>query len=378
MKMNLVIYLVGEYETFHRRTMIRALARALDGQGKVLCVEPWVRGLGGDHDLRHLEPSLSVYRPHVLPHESALHKIGAWKAHWQANAKRLRAAIRETFGSDGDIVAWMYKPDQLWLRGMAQEKHLVYECYDEYRLNMSGKRLDDVREKEHELLRAADQVFVTSERLLAGRSELNPSIKVVPNGVDFELFSSRAAKVPEELAKLPRPRIGHIGNLMECLDLDLLRGLIESRPEWSFVHIGPVSVGADADHLKSLPNFHMLGVKPQAELPAYLAGLDVALMLFKQNRFTEAVDPLKLYEYLAARVPVVSTRFAALGQAEDAVWLARDASDFLDCIEEALTHDSPQRKLTGLAVAKSRDWSELARQALESLVTLNEPEEAAA
>lgn len=371
--LHLVIFLVAPFDTFHRRPMIRALAKALRGRGSILCVEPWSRGIGSGQSLRQIEPNLYVHRPQVLLYESALHKMGAEKTHWRLIARRLRKVIDSTLGAEGLRVAWLYKPEQVWLAGMANEAHLLYECYDEYRYDMSGRALDDVRELEHKILDIADIVCVTSEQLLAGRDTFCDLTKVVPNGVDFELFNSRPDKIPDDLQKLPRPRIGHIGNLMECLDLDLLRGLIESRPAWSFVHIGPVSPDADTTPLHELPNLHFLGVKPQEDLPAYMSGLDAGLMLFKQNRFTNAVDPLKLYEYLAAGIPVVSTRFASLGQAEEVIWIARDLPEFIDCLEEALTHDGPQRKLDGLKLAMSRDWSQAARQVVEALDDLKTP-----
>jgi len=376
--LNLVAYLVAPYDSFHRRPLIRALGRAISGHGGILCVEPWVRRLSGARSLRQAEENVYVYQPHVLPHESALHCLGVQTAHWRSNAKRLRRAIAEVMGSDGMRVAWAYKPEQLWLAGLADETHLVYECYDEYRFDMAGRQRPEICDLETKLLRAADLVFITSEELRPARSALNDSVNLLPTGVDFELFSSPEADVPADLAALPRPRIGHVGNLMACLDLDLLRGLVASRPQWSFVHIGPVAPTVDIAGLRKLPNFHLLGRKPQAEVPAYLRGLDAGLILFKPNRFTSGVDPLKLYEYLATGIPVVSTRFAPLGPAKDIVWTAGGLPEFVERLELALACDDPARRQAGIELARSRNWPIVAQQAIEALATLRAPLMAAA
>ena len=376
--LNLVAYLVAPYDSFHRRPLIRALGRAISGHGRILCVEPWVRRLSGARSLRQVEENVYVYQPHVLPHESALHCLGSRRAHWRSNAKRLRRAIAEVMGSDGMRVAWAYKPEQLWLAGLADETHLVYECYDEYRFDMAGRQRPEICDLETKLLRAADLVFITSEELRPPRSALNDSVNLLPAGVDFELFSSPEADVPADLAALPSPRIGHVGNLMACLDLDLLRGLVASRPQWSFVHIGPVAQTVDIAGLRKLSNFHLLGQKPQQELPAYLKGLDAGLMLFEPSPFTRGVDPLKLYEYLAAGIPVVSTRFAPLGPTEEVIWVAEGPAEFTECLELALARPDPERQRVGIELARSRNWPVAAQQAVDALAALRPSLKAAA
>ncbi len=63
----------------------------------------------------------------------------------------------------------------------------------------------------------------------------------------------------------------------------------------------------DLSLYRTVPNMHFLGRRPYADLPAYCKGLDVGLIPFKINDLTRAVNPIKLREYLAAGLPVVST-----------------------------------------------------------------------
>src|SRR5205814_5837801 len=78
------------------------------------------------------------------------------------------------------------------------------------------------------------------------------------------------------------------------------------RPDWQLVMIGPV-VKIDPRDLPRRPNIHYLGAKSYAELPRYIAGWDVALLLFARNEATRYISPTKTPEYLAAGKPVVST-----------------------------------------------------------------------
>jgi glycosyltransferase involved in cell wall biosynthesis len=100
--------------------------------------------------------------------------------------------------------------------------------------------------------------------------------------------------------------MGFYGVLDERLDRELLRAIAAARPDWHFVMIGPV-VKIDPAELPHAPNIHYLGPKSYDQLPDYLAGWDVALILFARNESTRFISPTKTPEYLAAGKPVVST-----------------------------------------------------------------------
>ncbi|MGV3541407.1 MAG: glycosyltransferase, partial [Rufibacter sp.] len=102
------------------------------------------------------------------------------------------------------------------------------------------------------------------------------------------------------------PRMGFFGVVDERFDIELLRSVATSRPEWQFVIIGPV-VKIDEADLPKGENIHYLGGKSYQELPSYLAGWDVAMLLFAHNESTKYISPTKTPEYLAAGKPVVST-----------------------------------------------------------------------
>ena len=136
------------------------------------------------------------------------------------------------------------------------------------------------------------------------------------SGPDFvnAALTLQSALVPEVLlarlheveAELGRRREGGGRWQARPVDLDLIAGLAAARPDWSVVMIGPV-VKIDPASLPQAPNLHWLGQKSYDQLPAYLAGWDVALMPFAMNEATRYISPTKTPEYLAAGCPVVST-----------------------------------------------------------------------
>ena len=114
---------------------------------------------------------------------------------------------------------------------------------------------------------------------------------------------------------IPHPRLGFFGVIDERFDIEIARHRGRARPDWHFVMIGPV-VKIDPESLPQRPNIHYLGAKNYEELAAYIAGWDVALLLFADNESTRFISPTKTPEYLAAGKPV----FPRLSGRGAAVW----------------------------------------------------------
>ena len=112
---------------------------------------------------------------------------------------------------------------------------------------------------------------------------------------------------------VPRPRLGFFGVIDERFDVPLLAAAADARPDWQFVMVGPV-VKIDPAALPRRPNVHYLGQQCTGELPAFLAGWDVALLPFARNDSTKYISPTKTLEYMAAGKPIVSTPIADVAE----------------------------------------------------------------
>jgi len=238
-----------------------------------------------------------------------------------------------------------------------------YHIDDEYSFSDVEVPLSD---QERTLIAQVDQVFVSSPRLRLKKGGINRHTAYVPNGVDYPAYATVYPE-PDDLAPIPRPRIGYSGVLKRHLDWPLLFRLTELRPNWSFVFVGPVQqdpvTQSAVQRLAAQPNVHLLGCKPAYELPPYPQHFDVCVMPYRVNDYTRYIYPLKLHEYLATGRPVVGVPIPSLEPFAEVVTLARDAEGWMVALDEALTAaaDSAERRAARRAVARTHDWEGLVR-----------------
>jgi len=134
----------------------------------------------------------------------------------------------------------------------------------------------------------------------------------------------------------------------ERLDIEAVETLAQADPSWQMVLIGPVQPGdVDESRLRPLENVHFLGGKPVADLPGYLKALDVALIPYRLNELSRNIFPLKLYEYLAAGLPIVAAALPELAPYAGAVALAEAPSDYPGLVRVALSSDTPEARGPG-------------------------------
>ena len=244
--------------------------------------------------------------PILLPFFQMSHAINS------ANQVLVRNVLRRWIRSLGfrDLVVWIYTPFSEPVLSGIPYSLAVYECVDEFRAAKGFVRAAIVGEMEDSLLKKADLTIVTHQNLLDRRKAICKDTFCVPNGADTNLFGSIAldeSPAPPLLADIPRPRIGFVGHIQYWIDFKLIRFLAERKPEWSFVLVGPVGPLADTGPVKSLRNVRFLGRQPQNDVPRFLKGIDVCLNPYHTGELANHCSPLKLYEYLAAGKPIVST-----------------------------------------------------------------------
>jgi len=249
----------------------------------------------------------------------------------------LRGLLQDLLaGETAPRVFWYYTPMMLGFSAGTQADVVVYDCMDE--LANFAFAPADIGAREGALMAQADIVLCGGRSLFAARAGRHRNIHCVPSGVDIAHFARGADGLPDpaDQAGLPRPRLGFYGVIDERLDLGLLESVAQARPDWSFVMVGPVVKIAESD-LPHAANIHWLGGKDYADLPAYAAGWDVALMPFARNAATDFISPTKTPEYMAAGLPVVSTSIrdvvAAYGHL-DAVRIADEPDAFIAQCEE--------------------------------------------
>jgi len=160
--------------------------------------------------------------------------------------------------------------------------------------------------------------------------------------------------VPDEIASLPRPVVGYVGAVSSWLDQELLAAVARAHRDWTVILIGPVDTGVEL--LKSLPNVYFLGQKEYSLLPAYVKGFDVTVIPFKINDLTRGVNPVKLYEYLAAGRPVVSTALPEVLPFRPVVSTSLNPVEFVKMVEDELAGDCSEKAASRVQLARRHSW----------------------
>ncbi len=233
------------------------------------------------------------------------------------------------------------------------------------------------------LLGRATVVLATATRLWEGAVRVRPDALLSPNAVDFDFFHDVAAgrrpQVPEDLRRIAAASssiVGYTGVLSrEWVDYELIRAAAAALPDTAFVLVGIDYDGSLREsRILDCPNVHWLGPRPYAALPAYLAWFDAALIPFVINELTCASSPVKLFEYLAAAVPTVSTDLPECRK-YPAVLLAEGREQIAGRIVEALRRRAdPAWRAQAEAIARANTWEARARQLLDALREARDPQ----
>jgi glycosyltransferase involved in cell wall biosynthesis len=286
---------------------------------------------------------------------------------------RLRQAASVLLETGASVqIMYLWRPEFGRALDLIDHAASVYHIDDEYSFSFEEVPIDP---SEAALIRRADQVFLHSTTLMERKGALNSSTLLVPNGVDYPMFSQRTPE-PEDLRAIPSPRIGYIGVIKRQLDLDLVLKLAMRRAEWSFVFVGPILEIADQlsslDKLQEMPNVHFLGAKRVDQLPGYIQHIDVCMLCYLVNAYTNNIYPLKLNEYLAAGRPVVSSQIRSLLKEGELISLAESVDSWQQAIEESLAPNarSPQAIGRRQAYAGAHDWGLLVNRIAATLAEM--------
>jgi len=272
-------------------------------------------------------------------------------------AAQIRRAIRRVQrGRRRPVQVWTFAPDVWFLAGALNEDRLVYYCVDEYTEFEDFDR-PSIRTAERRLIERADVVITTSGPLYESKRRLHGNTHLVRHGVDVDHFAQALdadLAVPVELADLRRPVLGFFGLIHYWIDCALLAAVARLRPAYSFVLIGDDQQSHAV--LRAQPNVRLLGRRPYADLPAYCKAFDAGLLPFTSSRMTRNVNPIKMREYLAAGLPVVSTPLPEAERYRPHITIADDAESFAQACDEAIARSSPAEREARSRTVAGETW----------------------
>lgn len=290
--------------------------------------------------IREVEPGIFV----VTPIEAIVDNSGK-------SVEVLRHFVNQVMRlfSPNKYICWILAPGWAPVLPIHSPNCLkVYDCVDEH----SGFNPSPITlAREEAILRSSDVVFVTSQPLAESKRIAASSVYLVPNGVNRDTFRGEFPE-PRDLCNIPHPRIGFVGAIARWVDLQLIRDLAANEPNWSIVLIGPSFTDTSC---LNLPNIYMLGSKPYEQLPGYYRHLDCGIIPFKTDDvLAHNSNPIKLLEYMAAGLPVVSTPIPESKRMCPAVRVA-EPSGFVAAIKSALSEKTAQRASDGSQFAPTSE-----------------------
>jgi glycosyltransferase involved in cell wall biosynthesis len=316
--------------------------------------------------LQKTDAGLWAYSPVSLP----VHHIPwAKRLNEMILGRQIRGVVRKL--GLNDIIVWVACPAACNTAIELSKSKLVYQRTDRYE-EFPNVDKDLIIQYDRKLKSSADlTVFVCQVLYEQEKSQCRRAF-FLDHGVDYRLFADadKTDDKPQDIAGIPGPIVGFFGGIEEhTIDIPFVEKVVDLLPQMSFVFVGKAA--SDCSELASRKNVSMLGQKPYEQIPHYGKCFDVAIMPWRQNRWIQACNPIKLKEYLALGKPVVSTPFAELQKYLDVVYQASTPKQFAESIKQALEEDCPERIAQRREKVQNASWDSKAQLVLDELLTEN-------
>ena len=220
---------------------------------------------------------------------------------------------------------------------------------------------------EDELVRKSDLVICTSKMLYEEKKKQNPNTYFIPNAADIkqsEKALEESILLNEKISEIKRPIIGYIGSIERRFDYKLLKEVIDTNPDKSFVFAGSLMPEFVPEWFFKTDNVHYIGRLAFNELPGLIKGFDIAIIPFKKDEVSRTIFPLKLFEYLGAGKPVIATDFNSDLEefTHGLVSFCSDSQSFNQAIEDLIKSESPSLKEARINVAKENTWEKRGKE----------------
>jgi glycosyltransferase involved in cell wall biosynthesis len=309
----------------------------------------WISGPEKTSDeIRHFIP------PAGLPF--GYHNVGInqWNHFWY----RLTLGSRFKKGNGPVILIVANVLGYGWL-GRLNETVSIYDCADEIsEFKQASLNREAVKAQERKLIGAVDAVVTTSLNLHESKSPGAKKSMLIRNAAEIDHFKKARQKFPrpEDIKNLKKPIVGFYGYLADWLDWELIEYCAKNGAEFDWLYIGPTT--RDLSSLEKLDNFHFIGKKPYDDLPQYLSHFSCAHIPFDRTPLTVNVNPVKIYEYLAASVPVVATPLPELELFSDICPVTDDPEKYLASIRQDIAENSEEKSNIRITRVENETWDQ--------------------
>jgi len=372
---DIIWYLSGDWDTDHRRQMITSFAKNMIPFGKILCInrpvclittpffnnKKFIQWVKGQLALKKITENLYIYTPFVFIYDQIALKMRILAFLNRKILSFLLKKIINKIGFNGEFrLGWVYIPTQFDYLCLIGDNEYVYECFDDYSefkfYFMNQQQLIHYGRK---LANNALLVFNTAHKLYEKNVKINPRSYYISNAVNVNLFTATKQNnsIPYDMKILRHPIVGFIGNVdSNFVDCNLIKYIVSNNPSFSFVFLGKINKSVEVDAFLEMSNVHYLGFKRYEDLPSYVLSFDVGIIPFKVNEITRSLNPLKVYEFMAAGCPVVATDIPELQKFSNLISIAKNYNEFDSFLKRTLSSDLSELKKSLLKEINSHSW----------------------
>jgi len=282
-------------------------------------------------------------------------------------AKVIPHAVAECGKGDVSQI-WSWNPfvETRWLKKAFPSAVMVFDAVDDWSAHPVYVRKREVLKKRYyEIHNSCDVIFTVSSELRHRYFHDHPHAYHIPNGVDCSVFD----KARQETKKTPSPQAVYVGVIQERFDIGLVAECAKALPHVRFVIAGPVWKGIDLSALTRYENVILKGVVSYDMVPGLLAQSWVGIVPHIVDAFTQSMDPMKVYEYLAGGIPVVSTAVVSVNPSASMVDIAQTHEEFVLCLQKRLD----QARGVGRddeCVSREYDWSKKYKKMIDFIAPL--------
>lgn len=251
------------------------------------------------------------------------------------NKKWIQKIINESisFLEMENNVLFFQNPVTVKISKNIKHKLTVFDAIDNWTIHPQMKLIHGVAAEGYKYVKQNfDLIFTNSNKLkefLA--NEKTPPI-VIPNGVDVDKFR-KEYDCPKDLIKIKRPIVGYAGKLQQRFDVDLMKKMAFKFPKVSFVIIGQLLDKKWMRPIKNINNIYYLGDKHYSQVPSYVTNFDICIIPHNVGKGEVDGDAIKLYEYLAAKKPVITTKIGGVNVFKDHIYIAENHKNFMEHLQ---------------------------------------------
>jgi glycosyltransferase involved in cell wall biosynthesis len=257
-------------------------------------------------------------------------------------------------------IAYPYAVDSLF-----GKTPVIYDCFDNH-IGWKGFYSKKVVKKiEKDLLKKADITFFSSFDLQESKKQLSKSYKLIRNAADYEHFYIS----PKE-SLLKSNIVLYLGVISDWANITLIESIVELEPSKEFWFVGPVRKNY-LSNIESKSNVKIFGEQPYSTLASFVEKAACCIIPFDHlNPLIKSTNPIKLYEYLAAGKPVVSTAMEEVAQYKEDVYIANSPEDFVHMINLSITENSLKKIVSRQQLAFENSWDERVNSIIKKINSL--------